>query len=205
MADTRRAKSNPKGFDFTLHMRRLCEDMTDRLAELRHIDLSRVAISFSQTRTRALHGMFASLTPMRFADGRKTMVRQGRRWAIQRLTSPSGREMLYILSFYLPRFFQLEFREKLVTIVHELWHISPEFNGDLRRYEGRCYAHSRGGSHDRQSEALADRWLAERPPETLYSFLRLDFQELQARYGQVIGVRVSTPKLLPIEDVGRRA
>ena len=117
--------ARPAGFDFTLHMRRLCEDMTDRLPELRHIDLSRVAISFSQARKNTRHGVFASLTPMRFADGRTHTVRRGRKWGVQRLQAASGREMLYILNFCLPRFLDLPFGEKLTTVVHELWHISP--------------------------------------------------------------------------------
>ena len=201
MATAREPQSRPQGFDFTLHMRRVCEDMTDRLAELRHIDLSRVAISFSQTRNKTLYGFHASLTPMRFAGGATHTTRQGRRYTIQRLHSPSGREMLYILSFYLPRFFQLGFHEKLATIIHELWHISPEFNGDVRRYSGRCYAHSRSGSHDRQAERLARQWLAQRPPEPLYDFLKLNFRQLERRYGQVVGVRIGTPKLLPVDQL----
>jgi len=199
MATARQRETRSRGFDFTLHMQRLCEDMTDRLAELRHVDLSRVAIGFSQTRSRTLYGLHAALTPLRFAGGATEVVRRGRRWTIQRLYSPSGREMLYILSFYLPRFLDLGFHEKLVTILHELWHISPEFNGDVRRYEGRCYAHSRGGNHDRQAEQLARRWLWRRPPESLHGFLRYDFRQLQERYGSVVGSRVYTPKLLSVD------
>ncbi|MBN1589289.1 MAG: hypothetical protein JW888_07225 [Pirellulales bacterium] len=196
---TARRRERPQGFDFTLHMRRVCEDMTDRLLELRHIDLSRVAVSFSQTRSKTLYGVYACLTPMRFAGGKTHTVRHGRRWTIQRLYNPSGREMLYILNFYLPRFFQLSFQEKLATIVHELWHISPEFNGDLRRYEGRCYAHSRSGNHDQQAERLARLWLAQQPPASLYAFLRFNFGDLRNRYGCVVGSRVRTPKLLPVD------
>ena len=63
--------------------------------------------------------MFASLTPMRFAGGQTHVVRRQRRWAIQRLYGPDGREMLYILTFYLPRYLDLPFREKLTTVLHE--------------------------------------------------------------------------------------
>ena len=199
MATARRLEPRPSGFDFTLHMRRLCEDLTDRLPELRHIDLSRVAIGFSQTRKRTSHGMYASLTPLRFVGGAVETVRRGRRWTIQRLYSPSGREMLYILGFYLPRFCQIDFHEKLTTVVHELWHISPDFDGDVRRYGGRCYVHTKSGDHDRQAERLAQAWLAQRPPESLYAFLQLRFQELQQRHGTVVGQRVPVPKLVPLD------
>lgn len=195
----RRARSPAAGFDFTGHMRRLCEDMTVRVSALRHVDMSRVAVSFSQARSPAQHGMFAALTPLRFAGGKCEAVRRGRRWAIQRVHSADGREMLYVLSFYLPRFLDLPFREKLTTVVHELWHISPHFNGDLRRFAGRCFAHgSSQKRYDAQVEQLVSRWLAAGPPESVYGFLRHDFRELRARHGRVFGTRVATPKLIPL-------
>ncbi|MBN2296859.1 MAG: hypothetical protein JXM70_30820, partial [Pirellulales bacterium] len=133
------------GFDFTAHMRRLCDDIVARLPQLAHIDLDLVAISFSQTRKAGRYGMHASLTPMRFHGGSTRTRRRGQVWEIQRLVDGSGREMLYILSFYLPRFLELGFREKITTVIHELWHINPKFDGDVRRYGGRCYAHSSSG------------------------------------------------------------
>jgi hypothetical protein len=188
------------GFDFTLHMRRLCGDMAARLDQLRHVDMSRVAVSFAQTRRAGGLGMFASLTPLRFADGRMHTFRRKRRWGIQRLYDADGREMLYILNFYLPRFLELPFREKLATTLHELWHIGPKFDGDVRRLGGRCFAHgSSQRRYDAHVEALLDRWLALGPPESLYDFLRLSFRELSARHGRVFGRRVSVPKLVPLD------
>ena len=197
-----RRQSGPQGragFDFTAQMRRLCDDLVARLPQLAYIDLDRVAISFSQTRKAGRYGMHASLTPMRFGGGRKQTVRLGQRWEIQRLVDGSGREMLYILSFYLPRFLELEFREKIITVVHELWHISPNFDGDVRRHGGQCHAHGRAGKHDAQSEKLADHWLSQNPPESVYRFLRFSFSELQHRHGPVFGRKIATPKLYMVE------
>ena len=188
------------GFDFTAHMRRLCEDMAGRLDQLRHVDMSQVAVGFAQTRRTGKQGMFASLTPMRFAGGRMHTVRRKRRWGMQRLYGPDGREMLYILTFYLPRFLDLPLGEKLTTVLHELWHIGPKFDGDLRRLGARCYAHgSSQKQYDAHVAALSDRWLSLSPPETLYGFLRLTFSELVARHGRVFGRRLSAPKLVPLE------
>lgn len=93
----------PSGFDFTFHIGRLCTDMAAHLDEFRHIDMSRVAVSFRQTRKRTSHGLYASLTPLRFAGGKTHTVRRGRTFTIQRVEI-DGREMLYVLNFYLPRF-----------------------------------------------------------------------------------------------------
>jgi hypothetical protein len=108
--------------------------------------------------------------------------------------------MLYILNFYLPRFLNLSLEAKLATIVHELWHVSPRFDGDLRRFGGRCYAHSGSQKrYDAHVTALAKRWLALKPPEPLYEFLRYDYRELASRYGRIYGQRFGTPRLVPAE------
>jgi predicted metallopeptidase len=196
----RRDSAHRGGFDFTLHMRRLCDDLVHRLPDLTHIDLGLVAISFSQTRKAVDHGLHASLTPLRFAGGSRHTIRRGRKWTVQRLVDPSGREMLYLLSFYLPRFLDQSFRQKLTTVVHELWHISPRFDGDLRRFGGRCYAHSASQRrYDAKVEQLVDRWLSLEPPASVYNFLRYEFRELVRRYGRVYGVKIPTPKLIPVE------
>lgn len=188
------------GFNFTLSMRQLCDDMVGRLDQLQHIDMTRVALSFAQTRRTGSLGMHASLTPLRFAGGQMHTFRRKRRWGIQRLYDPDGREMLYILNFYLPRFFDLPFREKLITTLHELWHIGPNFDGDVRRLGGRCFAHgSSQKQYDAHIETLLDRWLAMNPPEPVYGFLRLKFRELTARHGRVFGRRVPAPKLVRLD------
>jgi predicted metallopeptidase len=178
-------------------MRRLSSDMTARLGELRHVDMSQVAIAFSQTRHGGRYGVYASLTPLRFAGGQSKTVRRGRTWTIPRLLQ-NGREMLYILTFYLPRFLDLPLGEKLVTVTHELWHISPQFDGDLRRYRGRCYAHSGSKrSYDARARQLAADWLSREPARELYDFLDTDFRGLLARFGPVYGQRIRAPKLRP--------
>ncbi len=50
--------------------------------------------------------------------------------------------MLYLVTFCLPRFLDQDFDDKFITLFHELYHISPRFEGDLRRHEGRCALHS---------------------------------------------------------------
>lgn len=190
----------PSGFDFTTHVRALCEDICRRLDALAHVDMRRVEVGFAQTRTASRYGMYASLTPLRFPGGREETCRRGRRWRIQKVIGPDGREALYLLNFYLPRFLDLPLIEKLHTVVHELWHIGPRFDGDSRRFGGRCHAHS--GSQARYDACVArlvQQWLAANPPEPVYAFLRFSFAELAARYGRVYGRRVSAPKLYPVD------
>lgn len=187
-------------FDFSAAMGRLCGDMVRRLTPLAHIDLSYVAITVTQTRKNVSHGMQASLTPLRFEDGAATAVRGGRRYRVERILRPDGRAYLYVLTFFLPRFLNHSFEEKLTTVVHELWHISPRFDGDLRRHAGRCYAHGPcQRAYDANAAALARQWLALDPPLYLYSFLQHDFAELQREYGTITGQRVKAPRLILVD------
>jgi predicted metallopeptidase len=190
------------GLDFSSRIELLAGDMVRRLPEFRHIDLDRVAIGFCQTRKAVRHGMYASLTPLRFVGGRRDAVRRGRRWGLQSLWI-GGREMLYVLNFYLPRFLDLDFPQKLSTIAHELWHISPRFDGDLRRFQGRCWAHSGSQKRfDQHARSLAVRWLSESPSVEVYEFLQHDYRSLVRQYGSIFGRRIPAPKLVPLGDRG---
>ncbi len=192
------------GLDFTAHLRRLCEDVAARVPELAHVEMQRVAVRYCQVRKGVTHGLQASLTPLRFTGGARTTFRRGQTWTIQRVLDPAGREMLYLLSFYLPRFLDLPLSEKLSTIFHELWHISPTFDGDLRRLPGRCYAHgSSQQAFHAEMEPLVQCWLALQPPQDVYEFLRHDFRQLVQHHGAVYGTRYSTPKMVRVEQAGR--
>lgn len=188
----------PAPFDFTTAMRRLCEDIVLRLPEFEHVRMEQVAVTFAQARRQVSYGLQAKLTPMRFEAGELTAVRHGREWTIQRLFH-GELEVMYILTFYLPRFLQHTFREKMITVLHELYHINPKFDGDIRRLDGHYHVHSHSQKeYDRHMDVLADRYLKRNPPPSLYNFLQADFRELHTRFGGVVGVRVPIPKLIPL-------
>ena len=187
-----------EGFDFTRAMRLLCQDVAARLPQFGHLRVDEIAVTFAQTRRRVPHGLQAKLTPMRFEDGSLLTRRAGRTWTLERLYD-GNREMLYILTFYLPRFLDHSFREKLVTVFHELYHISPEFNGDIRRMDGRYHVHTHSqDEYDRAMGALVGEYLRRSPPPECVDFLRLDFRGLCARYGTVLGKRIASPKLIEV-------
>jgi len=163
--------------------------------------MNRVALSFCQTRRGSLHGMLAKLTPLRFEGGESTTFRDGQAWTIQRLFSGS-REQWYILSVYLPRFFDLPFEEKINTLIHELYHISPRFDGDIRRFSGRCFAHSANHrAYDEIVAMLCQGYLRRRSPRSrLLRFLHHDFSALRGAHGAIIGAQVPVPKLIPVRE-----
>ncbi len=190
-------------FHFTDAMRALCEDIVRRSPQLTHVNMAQVLVSFSQARGREPHGVLAAVTPLRFENGALIGVRGNRICMGQRFMH-HGVEQLYVLSFYLPRFQNLDFREKLITVFHELWHISPKFDGSARRMPGPCHVHGRRASDfDDIAEELLDDWLRRWPPESLHAWLRSDFRQLVAEHGAVVGQRASLPKLLPLRLAGR--
>jgi hypothetical protein len=187
-----------KGFDFTAAIRDVAADMTARLPELSHIDLARVAIGVCRTRNRADHGVYAMLIPLRPAASAPPLTRGGRPYRVQPVVDAGGEELLYLVNFYLPRFLNLSLEEKLSTVVHELWHISPRFDGDLRRHAGRYWAHGASQrEYDAAMDRLAQRWLAADPPAHLYEFLALPFAALEAEHGRIRGQHWPAPKLIP--------
>jgi predicted metallopeptidase len=110
-----------------------------------------------------------------------------------------GSEILYILYFAMPRFMDLDFETKMTTVFHELYHINPKFNGDIRRFRGKYFAHghSRKVFNDRVS-AMAHEYLEMPGASENAEFLRHTFKELEAEHGRVVGTKVRPPKPRPV-------
>jgi hypothetical protein len=188
-------------FDFCGHIRALCADVVRHCPELNHIDVSRLLFGMTQARSGRRHGLQARVTPLRFRHGQLTRRRRGGGlYQVQRCFV-NGHEMLYLVTFCLPRFLDQDFDDKLITLFHELYHISPHFEGDLRRHEGRCALHTRSKRlYDEHMAHLARAYLSNGAERSLHSFLRLNFAQLQHRHGSVVGVVVPRPRLLPVAE-----
>jgi predicted metallopeptidase len=190
-------------FDFSEHVRRLCADVVRSCPDLRHIDVARLLFGVTQARSGQRHGLQARVTPLRFRHGELTRRRQGVDYRVQRYFV-NGREMLYLVTFCLPRFLDQDFDDKFITLFHELYHISPRFEGDLRRHGGRYAIHSHSKrAYDAYMADLARAYLSNGADKTLHAFLRLNFAQLQHRHGSVLGIVVPRPRLLPILQSAR--
>ena len=185
-------------FDFSWHVRQLCQDICRHCSELAHIDVSRLLFCMTQARNAHAHGLQARVTPLRFRGGELLRRRQGVVYQVQRYFV-GGVEMLYLVTFCLPRFLDQDFDDKFITLFHELFHISPGFEGDLRRHEGRYAMHSHSKrEYDAYMADLARAYLSNGADRSLHGFLRLDFAQLQHRHGSVVAIRVPRPRLVPV-------
>ncbi len=185
-------------FDFSLTMSNLCADVSARCELLAHVQMSRVLVSFTPCRNRSRFGLQARVTPMRFRHGALVRRHGSIQYQVQRFFV-ENREMLYLLTFCLPRFLDQSFEEKLVTIFHELYHISPDFDGDLRCHAGRCAVHSNSkANYDSHMAELARDYLADHPNPEIFAFLYCGYRELWDRNGGIFGTVIPRPKLLPV-------
>jgi predicted metallopeptidase len=189
-----------KPFDFSQKMRQLCADVVSRCEPFHYIDLKRILFGVTQARLARHDGLQAKIIPMRFHDGALTRQRRGKVYQVQRFWV-DGVEILYLINFCLPRYLDQSFDSKFITLFHELYHIAPAFNGDLRRHGGRYSIHTRSQKdYDHQMAALARKYLSAGADPALHSFLRLNFGQLQASHGSVVGMMVPMPKLVWVQS-----
>ncbi len=180
-------------YEFTDRMTALIQHIADTVPELAHVDTRRLLVSITRQRSRYRDGLFAHVTPMRFENGAHTTVWRSKTYQASRLVR-NGKEILYVISFCLPRFLKRTFDEKIHTTIHELYHISPLCDGDVRRYgSGRIHTKQFHTTVDR----LTDRFLALHDREHS-AFLAPCWRTIQRRYGNIVGetLRIPQPRLI---------
>jgi len=184
--------------NLTGELERLIADITARSPELQHIAPERLLVCVSSGRA-GVGGSLAKIHPLRFAGGEKSVTsRRGRRRVL--CTMPTithqGEEMLYVIYFLVPRFLELPFREKLITVFHELYHISPACDGDIRRFPGRNYAHgSSTKTYNALMGVLVDAYLERLPELSRLSFLEGNLAALRERHGAIVARRLQAPRI----------
>src|SRR5437773_9279432 len=172
-------------FNYTEALEGLIREIVGRVEEFRSIEPERLLVACARSRDDGPTGAYGKIVPMRFAHGARER-RIGRHTYEMPPLTYRGREILYLIYFFMPRFGDLPFREGLETVVHELYHISPRFDGDIRRFPGRNYAH--GSSQKRFNAAVAaltQRYLTPDEPATA-DFLRHTTTELSRVHGTLL-------------------
>ncbi len=197
--------------DFTGRIAALVEDLVRRLPALAHVRTDRLLLTLSRARRGGLSGTFARIYPLKFEGGTDRVTRRvGGRWQTYEIPPVvhDGRQILYIIAFVLPRFQNLPFETKLATVIHELYHIGPACDGDIRRLPGKNFAHGHSREvYNRLMTDLAAEYLRVRGDRALTEFLEHDFRTLERRYGGVTGLRASPPlpRLVATDPAPRRA
>lgn len=184
--------------DLSVELFHLTVDLCARVEVLQHIDPSALLFTLTRSRAGGEHGLYARICPLRPWDGSNETARRRRgrleTWRLPTLQH-EGREILYLINLLVPRFFRLSAREKLHTLLHELYHISPCFDGSLRRFPGRCYAHGASRRrYDATVATLVDAYLAQNPDPRLRQALEIDEAHWQKGAVRVVGLFAPLPR-----------
>jgi len=145
-------------------MQELIKDITMNVNELSYIDAENVAVGFKRSRESVAEEVWAEVTAIDLGDGAYLQKKEGRveKFFSSQTLLMDGMPVKYIMDFYVPVFLALPFREKLVTVFHELYHISPKFDGELRTFKGRAYQHGPSKEkYDKYMEYLCDKYMRE--------------------------------------------
>lgn len=194
--------------DFNAAMRDLITEVVRHVGEFAPIRADQLWVSATFNRRPRRGGLLAYVLPLKYREGSpvERRERNGKvyHWAMLPTFDPgSKKEVLYIVYFMLPRFYNLTLREKMETVVHELYHVSPRFNGDLRRFKGRSVLHGDMKSYDRKVRELTDEFMAAPHDPTKYDFLRGSYNQSERRFEEILAkhIREPRPKLLKVHTL----
>jgi predicted metallopeptidase len=106
-------------------------EIVDLVPEFAHIRIDQVHFTIFHTRAAQQTLTYARCYPLSLE-----IKRRGRRvYALSHVYTPKGTRAKYLLSFAWTRFWDMSPRARLETLVHELYHIGPKFDGEPREFE----------------------------------------------------------------------
>lgn len=188
----------PQLCDFSASLAALAADLCRRTPQLAHIAPQQILFALSRSRSDGTHGTYARIAPLRFAAGEPEYTRRRGRFT-ETFRMPAlvheGREILYLIYIMVPRFLRLPAEQKLATVIHELYHVSEQCDGDIRRFPGRNFAHgSSRRAFNRRIDAMRTTYLATHPDPTLLNFLQIDEEAWQGGRIRLTGLNIPLPR-----------
>lgn len=148
--------------NLTLAVKRLVRDVARRLPELSHVKASRVLVVAGEARRSSR----ATIRPAHFGTTRRRAASAG--GAVKPLVRIKGRKILYIITLRPLWFVGSTPEQRLVTILHELYHASTRFDGTLHR--GRRHSRLPLDQYNRRVRRLLRRYVRQASSEILAPF-----------------------------------
>ncbi len=179
--------------NLTNELELVVQDLCTRLPEFAHVDPRRLLLCVTRARTLSRGGTFAKIVPMRFPTGTPLQTVNGKLFTLPQIPTPHG-DILYLIYIFVPRFFEQSFESRLLTVMHELYHIAPEFDGTIRRFGTRAHGSSRE-RFNLSLHPLIDRYLLAAPPAELLDILHTDLKTL-AKEAELVGRALPVPKAI---------
>jgi hypothetical protein len=175
---------------FTLIIR----EMIERTEEFRLFDINRILVCCSTNRNTSRGGIYGKLVPLKFENGNNIIKHRGYYYSIPGLTV-NNMEILYVIYFYIPKFLDLPAEKKIDVMFHELYHINPDFNGDIRRMGKfkKAHGHSRK-SFDEKYKEYAESFYGYIKNTPFIKFLEMDTTALKREFPAISYRRMKVPK-----------
>ena len=175
----------------------LLNEMIIRTEEFSRFDINRILLCCSTNKKPDGGGIYGKLVPLRFENGSEIVSHQGRYYTIPKLRV-GNQEILYLMYFYIPKFFNLPAKEKVNVMFHELYHINPAFNGDIRRMGSvkKAHGHSKKSFEEKYIEYAEEfyRYVKDTP---YYSFLNMSSRDHMNHFKKIQFRRMKSIK--PVE------
>jgi predicted metallopeptidase len=186
--------------NLSLALTAIIAEIVQNTVSLNHIDISRILVCVGSNKSGRRGGLYGKLIPLRFENGSSLLKYRGRVYTIPEIVH-NGTTCLYIVYFYMPRFFNLPWHEKLKVIFHELYHISPRFDGDIRRMGAVKTAHGHSKKHfDSLYDSELRSFMQYIRTTPHMHFLEMDSSSIYRRYRRVTAVKMKNPKPVIIND-----
>lgn len=164
-----------------------------------HINTGQMLVCLS-TNKGSGGGIYGKLVPMRFKNGEEIIEYKKKYYAIPHVFN-NNMKILYIIYFYMPKFFDLPPDDKLNVIFHELFHINPSFNGDIRRMGKVKSAHGFSKRHfDSHFHDSVIQFKNKIRSSEIYSILSMNTDQLYGTYGKIIARKMKMPRPVIINN-----
>jgi len=219
--------------NYTESLTVLMQDVVARVPTLAFIDIADVLVFARFGRSKA-EGAFATCHSLSlpqsepgyyfWRDRASGRITRRSEWFVTKspVVTVGRRQMKYLMSFALPRFCDQSLERsrkgrfyrdaepwmaKLDTVVHELYHIDPDYMGirRLEREDGTYSANCHSTRFFEQVSAMVQTYLDSRPDPKVYEFLRHDFAGLERRHGGIVGTSFRTFPSFPQRYIERLA
>jgi hypothetical protein len=217
--------------NYTESLTVLMQDVVARVPTLAFIDIADVLVFARFGRSKA-EGAFATCHSLSlpqsepgyyfWRDRASGRITRRSEWFVTKspVVTVGTRQMKYLMSFALPRFCDQSLERsrkgrfyrnaepwmaKLDTVVHELYHIDPDYMGirRLEREDGTYAANCHSTRFFEQVSAMVQTYLDSKPDPKLYEFLRHDFSGLERRHGGIVGTSFRTFPSFPQRYIER--
>ena len=172
----------------------IIHDIIKSTDEFKSYDINKILVCCASNRRDSKGAIYGKLQPLRFKGGSEIIKHNERHYAVPKVVL-NNIEMLYVLYLYFPKFFNLTARDKINVLFHELYHISPEFNGDIRRMSNFKYAHGHSKEFfEAQYIEYASEYFNKINETSFYNFLQMNLEDIKKQFKVIKYSRMKTIK-----------